>query len=172
MSKKDNIYVDLARKAIEEYANKGRRYEPEEPLPPELNKKAGAFVSIKKKGNLRGCIGTIKATRENLAREIIANAISAANRDPRFPAVSPEEIPELDISVDILGRPEKIDSVNELDPEKYGVIVEKGPRRGLLLPGLEGIDTVDKQLDIAYKKAGISPGENVQLYRFKVKRYK
>lgn len=172
MSDKDNIYVNLAWKAIKTYAEQGKRIEPDKPLDPEFNKKAGVFVSIKKQGNLRGCIGTIKATEDNLAQEIISNAISAANKDPRFPPIKTDEIPELDISVDILGDPEKIDSKEKLDPDKYGVIVEKGYRRGLLLPRLEGINTVDEQLNVAYRKAGLSPGEDVQLYRFKVTRYK
>ncbi|MFP4661184.1 MAG: AmmeMemoRadiSam system protein A [Halanaerobiales bacterium] len=174
MSDNGNVFVNLARKTIESFVKQERLQIPE-PLPEELNREAGVFVSIKKNGQLRGCIGTIQPTQDNLAEEIISNAISAASRDPRFPAIEEHELPELDISVDILEEPEPIDSVDKLDPWKYGIIVEKGFHRGLLLPMLEGIDTVEEQLDIAVRKAGLSPDEdleNLQLYRFRVTRYK
>jgi uncharacterized protein (TIGR00296 family) len=106
-----------------------------------------------------------------MAQEVIQNAISAATRDPRFPPVQPEELESLDIKVDVLTEPEPIDSIDQLDPKRYGVIVESGWRRGLLLPDLEGVDTVEYQVDIAMRKAGISPGEPMQMYRFEVKRY-
>ncbi len=180
MQGQESLYVKLARRTIEEYVLAGerdlyKRVLPDEYLPEELQKRAGAFVSIKKKGELRGCIGTIQATRPNLAEEIISNAISAASRDHRFPPISQEELAELEISVDILEEPEKVSDLSELDPLNYGVIVEKGFRRGLLLPDLEGVDTVEKQVRIALQKAGLSPFTDlreVNLYRFKVNRYK
>jgi len=172
MAEKEHDFVKLARETVEEYALTGKIKEVKEPIPPALKKKAGVFVSIKKEGKLRGCIGTIQPTEENIAREIISNAISAANRDPRFPPVRPDELSKLEYSVDILGEPEEIDSIEELDPQKYGVIVEKGYRRGLLLPDLEGIATAEEQVVIAKRKAGLSPEEEVKLYRFQVKRYK
>jgi AmmeMemoRadiSam system protein A len=133
--------------------------------------RAGAFVTLKKNENLRGCIGTTGPTRDNLAMEIIANAVSAGLHDPRFPAVSEKELPQLTVGVDVLGKPETIESEDDLDPDRYGVIVRKGSRSGLLLPDLEGVDTPRKQIDIALRKAGISRSEKYELMRFKVTRH-
>jgi len=163
--------VKLAKKTVETYVKEGKTLRPEE-LTPEMKQKAGVFVSIHKLGELRGCIGTIEPTRDNVAEEIIANAISSATRDPRFPPVAPDELDDLDYSVDVLTTPEPVESKDQLDPKKYGCIVEAGVRRGLLLPDLEGVDTVDYQIDICRQKAGIAPDEPVKLYRFEVKRYK
>ncbi len=161
----------LARQTVEAYVKEGETPKPEE-FTPEMKGKAGVFVSIHKFGELRGCIGTFEPTRDNVAEEIIANAISSAIRDPRFPPVAPEELKHLDYSVDVLTSPESVDSQDQLDHKKYGVIVEAGLRRGLLLPDLEGVDTVDYQIDICRQKAGIMPAEPIKLYRFEVKRYK
>jgi len=136
-----------------------------------MRERAGVFVSIKKHGQLRGCIGTFEPTQSNVAQEVINNAISSATRDPRFPPVAPAELADLSYSVDVLTKPEPVDSPAQLDPKEYGVIVECGRRRGLLLPNLEGVDTVDYQIDICRQKAGILPHEPVRLYRFQVKRY-
>jgi AmmeMemoRadiSam system protein A len=143
----------------------------DEPLPEELQKPAGVFVSLKKQGQLRGCIGTILPTQANAATEIIRNAVSAATADPRFPRVQPVELEQLEVSVDILGEPERIDSISKLDPRRYGVIVRRGSRSGVLLPDLEGVDTVEAQVSIACSKAGIHPDEPIEMYRFKVVRY-
>ena len=144
-----------------------------EDLPPEMTSlRAGAFVSLHKDGRLRGCIGTIQPVRSCIAEEIADNAISAATRDPRFSPVRPEELDRLEISVDILSQPEDIRSKAELDVKRYGVIVSKGARRGLLLPNLEGVDTVDEQVSIALRKAGISEREKgIELQRFEVVRH-
>ena len=120
---------------------------------------------------LRGCIGTIKPVRSNLAEEIIENAISAGTEDPRFRPVSKEELAELDYSVDVLQEPEPVSSIEELDPKRYGVIVSKGFRRGLLLPNLDGVNTVEDQIRIALMKAGISEDEDYKLERFEVTRH-
>mgnify|MGYP001150823108 CR=1 FL=1 len=162
--------VQLARKTIETYVRQGRRIEPPKELTPEMRQRAGAFVSLHRHGELRGCIGTISPTQPNVALEVIQNAISAATRDPRFPPVTAKEL-DLDISVDVLMEPEPVSSMAELDPKRYGVIVESGSRRGLLLPDLEGVDTVEQQVDIARRKAWIGPREPVTLYRFEVVRY-
>ncbi len=170
----DNLSIhpaELARKVLEHYLREGQIPKLPEPLPPEYEMKAGVFVSLKKQGQLRGCIGTFEPARGNLAEEIAANAVSAAVRDPRFPPVGREELPELDLSVDILGPLEKVENEEDLDPRKYGIMVCKGSRSGLLLPDLEGVDSVKQQLDIACRKAGIAPGEKPELYRFKVTRY-
>ncbi|MFC2035578.1 MEMO1 family protein [Chloroflexota bacterium] len=163
--------VKLAREAVEGYVKEGKFPRPKKLLP-EMREKAGIFVSIHKFGELRGCIGTVEPTAENVAGEIIANAISSATRDPRFPPITSNELKDLEYSVDILTPPESIESQDQLDPQKYGVIVESGIRRGLLLPNLEGVDTIRHQIDICRQKAGIKPDELVNLYRFEVKRYK
>ena len=164
--------VKLARQAIETYVREGSTISPPQEPPPEMEGRAGVFVSLHKSGQLRGCIGTFEPAKANTAQEIITNAISSATRDPRFPPVAPDELKELDYSVDILTRPKPVATKNHLDPRKYGVIVEYGFRRGLLLPDLEGVDSVDQQIDICCRKAGIMPDEPVKLYRFEVKRYK
>jgi len=166
-----DIYVALARRAVEEYLRHGRRAAPPKALVEGLRRRAGAFVTIKKGGVLRGCVGTFLPTQENLAEEIITNAISSATRDYRFPPVIPEELEELEYSVDILTPPEPA-TVEGLNPRRYGILVESGGRRGLLLPDLEGVDTVEEQVEIAKRKAGIALGEPVQIYRFTVERHK
>jgi len=164
--------VELARKTIESYVREKRTIEPPGELVPEMQGRAGTFVSLHdSRGNLRGCIGTIEPRQPTVAQEVIQNAISAATRDPRFLPVQPEELEGLDVKVDVLTEPEPIDSMDQLDPKRYGVIVESDWRRGLLLPDLEGVDTVQYQVDIAMRKAGIRPGEPMQLYRFEVIRY-
>ena len=163
--------VRLARETVETYVKEGKTPQPKE-LTPEMRERAGVFVSIHKLGELRGCIGTFEPVEKNVAAETIANAISSATRDPRFPAIAPNELKDLDYSVDVLTKPEPVESQDQLDPRKYGVIVECGWRRGLLLPDLEGVDTVDYQIDICRQKAGIAPHEPIKLYRFQVKRYK
>lgn len=165
-----DVYVELARRAVEEYVRLGRRIQPSADLSADLRRRAGAFVSIKKHGALRGCVGTFLPARENLAWEIIANAVSSATRDYRFPPITAEELEELEYSVDVLSPPEPA-SAKELDPKRYGVLVESGGRRGLLLPDLEGVDTVEEQLEIAKSKAGIAPHEPAELFRFEVERH-
>ncbi|MCQ4635393.1 AmmeMemoRadiSam system protein A [Anaerovorax odorimutans] len=169
----EDIYVRLARESLETYVTTGEMLSMPENLPDELTgRRAGAFVSLEKDGRLRGCIGTIGPVRENLAAEILENAVSAGTRDPRFSPVGQEELTKLEYSVDVLGEPERIASEDELDTEKYGVIVTKGSKRGLLLPNLEGINTPQEQIAIARQKAGIGPDEPVSLERFEVVRHK
>ena len=166
-------YVALARDTIDSYIRTGKIISVPKDIPGEMKKtKAGAFVSIHKNGGLRGCIGTILPTRKNVAEEIIRNAISASTEDPRFPAVTTDELPELEINVDVLSEPELISSPDELDVKRYGVIVSCGFRRGLLLPDLEGVDTVEQQIAIAMAKGGISRGEKITLHRFEVIRHR
>lgn len=167
-----DAYVKLAGASIERFVLKGERIGIPEGLPQEmLDAEAGAFVSIHKNGSLRGCIGTIAPTTDCVAREIINNAVSAATRDPRFPPVRPEELKWLEISVDVLGEPEEIDSRDMLDVKRYGVIVTSGHKRGLLLPDLDGVDTVDRQIEIALQKGGIRRHEKYKLQRFEVIRH-
>ena len=165
-------YVRLARQTIELWVRSGRRLPVPEDLPEEMySERAGVFVSIHKHGKLRGCIGTIEPTVKNIAREIIQNAISAAQRDPRFDPVREDELKWLEINVDVLGKAERIRSVEELDVKRYGVIVSCGYRRGLLLPDLEGVDSVQQQVQIAMQKGGIRENENYTLERFEVIRH-
>ena len=164
--------VQLAKNTVETYVNTGEVIAPPEEPTPEMKQKAGVFVSLHRFGELRGCIGTFEPTRENVAAEIISNAVSSATRDPRFPPVAPEELEDLEYSVDVLTAPKPVRDKKELDPRRYGVIVECGFRRGLLLPDLDGVDTVDEQIDICRQKASIDSSEPVKLYKFEVKRYK
>ena len=169
---KSDAYVKLARASAEFYVKNGSVMQLPDWVPDELLKKrAGAFVSIHKFGALRGCIGTIESTQKNIAFEIIYNAVSAVSKDPRFEPVKENELKYLDISVDILGDAEKINSMSELDVKKYGVIVQSGFKRGLLLPDLDGVDTVEQQVSIARRKGGISPDEKIELFRFEVVRH-
>lgn len=170
---REDAWVRLARLSLETYVRTGSRLKRlPDWLPGEMtNQAAGAFVSLHSGGRLRGCIGTIAPTEENVAREIVQNAVSAGARDPRFPPVRPDELEELEYSVDVLSKPEPVDSPKELDPKRYGVIVSSGRRRGLLLPDLDGVDTVEQQLDIARKKGGIRADEPCKIERFKVVRH-
>lgn len=163
--------VDLARQAVEAYVRDRRVIEPPNQIAPSLLLRAGVFVCLKKGGDLRGCIGTFEPTEQNIAREIIQNAISSATRDPRFPPVRQDELELLSYSVDILSPPEYVESNSDLDPKKYGIIVQCGARRGLLLPDLDGVDSVEDQITIASRKAGIKPGEPIRIMRFQVQRF-
>ena len=167
-----DTWVRLARESAEYFVKNDREMKLPSWVPEELLRvRAGAFVSVHKFGALRGCIGTIAATKENLALEIIHNAVSAVSEDPRFEPVSEDELKYLDINVDVLGEAEKISSPDQLDVKKYGVIVQSGYKRGLLLPDLDGVDTVEQQISIAKRKGGIAPGETVELFRFEVVRH-
>lgn len=170
MPKSRQAIVGLARKAVERYILEGKIFKPRK-LAAEMKQHAGVFVSIKKHGELRGCIGTFTPTRANVAEEIVTNAISSATQDPRFMPVEASELKDLEYSVDILSEPEPVRSIDQLDPKKYGVIVECGYRRGLLLPDLAGVDKVEDQIDICRAKAGISANEPIRLYRFRVERF-
>ena len=165
--------IRLARLSVETYVKTGVPAELPGDVPAELlERQAGVFVSLHERGELRGCIGTISATTSSIAEEILQNGISACSRDPRFDPVRPDELEHLKYSVDVLGPAEGIASPAQLDPQRFGVIVTKGWKRGLLLPNLEGVDTVDEQLSIAKRKASINPADDdVQLERFEVVRH-
>lgn len=169
---KEDEYVQLARQSLESYV----MYRDKIKVPANINKelknnRAGVFVSIKKDGELRGCIGTIQPTEDSIAEEIIRNAIQSGTQDPRFYPVEKDELEKLVYSVDVLGKPEPIEDISQLDVKVYGVIVESGYKKGLLLPDLEGVDSVEEQLRIALQKANISKGEKYKMYRFKVERH-
>lgn len=168
--------VELARRTIENYVRDGREIEAPRELSAEMQRRAGAFVTLHRNGQLRGCIGTIQPTCDSVAEEVIKNAVAAATRDPRFPPLRPSELVDLDVKVDVLDEPEPVRSLDELDPKRYGLIVQSVDqpwKRGLLLPDLEGIDTAERQVYwTRHHKAGITdPDEPVQMFRFEVNRY-
>jgi AmmeMemoRadiSam system protein A len=167
---KESPLVSYARQIVEAYVREAPLVDPVG-LEAFQRERAGVFVSIKKHGQLRGCIGTTEPTQKNVVVEIQQNAISASTKDPRFDPVAEEELPDLVYSVDVLKPAEPIVGLAELEPERYGVIVSHGYRRGLLLPNLEGIETAEEQVAIAKQKAGISEQEPVELERFEVIRY-
>ncbi len=162
--------VRIARMTVESFVRTGRFPSVSE-VPAFGAGMAGCFVSLHRRGALRGCIGTIQPTKESVSSEIIRNAVSACSEDPRFDPVRADELDDLEISVDVLDAPEKVDSPEELDPKRFGVIVTSGVRRGLLLPDLEGVENVEDQLGIACRKAGIRPDERYSIERFTVTRY-
>jgi AmmeMemoRadiSam system protein A len=175
MNKDVHPLVQLAHRAVAAHILERRHLSPPSgvEMTAEMHDRAGTFVSLHEFGELRGCIGTFLPQRANVAEEIIENAIASATRDPRFPPVQPDEIDDLEISVDVLTEPEPVESAAELDPSIYGVIVTDldNFRRGLLLPALEQVKSSEQQLAIARQKAYIGPDEPVRLYRFQVKRY-
>lgn len=168
----EDNFVRLARQTVEAYVRTGEVPPLPEELPDEMmNRQAGVFVSLKLAGKLRGCIGTISAVTDNIAKEIVKNAVAACSEDPRFDPVRPEELERINYSVDVLGPTERIDSQEQLDVKRYGVIVISGYRKGLLLPNLEGVDTVAEQIKIAKRKAGIPESERCRMERFEVVRH-
>ncbi len=169
----EDEYVRLARLSLETYVKtRGYAALPQD-LPEEmLSRQPGVFVSLKKGGRLRGCIGTISPAEPSIAKEILRNAVSAGTGDPRFDPVEEDELSSLVYSVDVLGEAEPIESMEELDAKRYGVIVTKGYRRGLLLPNLEGVDTPEQQVAIALQKAGIASSDKYGMERFEVVRHK
>jgi AmmeMemoRadiSam system protein A len=175
----EDPYVRLARYSLESYITMGKRITKKDIKGDKWSdmdgemfaRKAGTFVSIHKDGALRGCIGTILPTTSCIADEIMQNAISAGTNDPRFPMIKEDELPFLEMSVDVLDEPEPIDSPDQLDVKRYGVIVTHGRKRGLLLPNLDGVDSIEQQIDIARQKAGIYEDEDYSLERFEVIRH-
>ena len=177
-----NHYVLLAKEAVETYIREGKIISSSPDLPKEYFETiSGVFVTIEKQGKLRGCIGTYLPTEENIAKEIISNAISAATEDYRFNPIEKEELPYLSYTVSILSRPEQIKNLEGLDAKRYGIIIktfsvtepQKTEKAGLLLPDLEGVDSVKKQISITCQKAGINPSkEKIVIYRFTVIKYK
>lgn len=170
--KNSHPLVLLAQAAIREYLLYDRVPSPSFPLTQEMQEKAGVFVSLKKDGQLRGCIGTFSPTMRNVAEEVIQNAVSAVSKDYRFPPVQINELDQLDCSVDVLSPLEPIQDLKELDPKEYGVLVKNGTRKGLLLPDLPEVTSAEQQVAIAKSKAAILPHEPCTLFRFCVKRYR
>ena len=168
----EDDYVKLARQSLERYIRQGTVIDIDIDLPKKMTEdRAGIFVTIKQYGQLRGCIGTIVPSRKSVAEEIIHNAISAGTRDPRFFPIEEEELGSLVYSVDVLSKPESIQSIHQLDVERYGVIISYDSRAGILLPKLDGINTPKEQVGIALQKAGIDEDESYTMERFEVIRH-
>lgn len=171
----NNPYIELAKQSVRHYLENDEVLAVPEDLPKEIiSRKSGVFVTLMKEGNLRGCIGTFLPTKKNIAEEIIHNAVAAAFEDPRFSPVSKEELDGLCYEVSLLETPRPINSLSELDPKKFGILVKATDgRSGLLLPDLEGIDSPIKQIHIASRKGGINPNvDQVVIYRFEVEKHK
>ena len=164
--------VYLAKEAVGQYVQTKNIKAPPAELSAEMRRQAGVFVSIKRRGQLRGCIGTIRPTKANVAQEVIANAIGAASQDPRSPPIAPDELPDLEYSVDVLTPLEAVDGLSQLDSKRYGLVVRNGGRTGVLLPDLEQVQTPEQQVQICRAKAGIGPEETVEMLRFHVRRYR
>ncbi|MFH1780740.1 MAG: AmmeMemoRadiSam system protein A [Candidatus Nealsonbacteria bacterium] len=167
-----NPYVSLAKEAVESYIRENKAISPSKNLPQEFKKKAGVFVTIMQGKALKGCIGTYLPTQDNIAEEIIQNAIAAATEDYRFDPIQEQDLDFLNYSVYILEAPVIIKDRNELNPRKFGIIVKTAKKSGLLLPDLEGVDTIDQQLSIACQKGDINPEkEHVAIYKFIAEKY-
>jgi len=169
-----NKYVKLAKTAVETYLKEGKSLSKKEKMPAEFKKRAGVFVTILDKKKLRGCVGTFLPTKDSLFEEIVGNAIMAATRDFRFEPITKKELPRLSYEVSILEKPEQIKNIKDLDAKIYGVIIRgmNSGRSALLLPDLDGLDTVEKQLAACCAKAGINPDqEEIAIHRFKTKKY-
>ena len=167
-------YVKLAAQAVHYFLSAGKHLPCPSPISSSMEDQAGVFVSIKIKKNhkLRGCIGTVTPSQNNLAQEIMRNAVSAATRDPRFKPVTIEELDQLLFSVDVLTPLEPVDKPEQLDPRKYGLSIKHEGRQGILLPDLDGIDTVQRQIELCLKKGNIPKDAPFQIYRFEVERYR
>ena len=176
MFKPKTIYAKIAFDSITEYLKTGKAVDTNKALTEkELLQKKACFVTLRSRnGNLRGCIGTLSPVYNNLFTEIVKNAISSAVNDSRFPKLTIDELTEISLSVEVLSEPEKIDSINKLNPQKYGLIISDGSyRRGVLLPDIEGVDTVEEQINIVKQKAGIYELNNdkLEFYRFTTEKY-
>lgn len=165
------VALAIARDAVEGWVRTGLLAEPPRLVPPALRERSGAFVSLRAGPRLRGCIGTLAPTRVTLAHEIMASAVSAATRDPRFPPVRLDELAGLVYEVDIVGALEAVGGIGDLDPKLYGIVVESAGRRGVLLPDLQGVDSPERQVAIARVKAGLPADAPLTLYRFGVWRF-
>lgn len=165
-------HPDLAERSVRHFIAHGVPLACPDKIPEELALKAGVFVSIKVAGALRGCIGSITPSKNNVAEEIIHYAVSAATKDPRFSPITGAELDSLSYSVDVLSPLEEVDGLAQLDAKVYGVVVKSGNRQGVLLPDLEGIDSAEEQLRICRMKGQIKDCVAEKVFRFTVKRYK
>lgn len=165
-------FIELARQAIKTYLTTGKAIPAPDPLPAEMAGQAAVFVSLHTTDDkLRGCRGIIAPTDPNLAEAIIHCAIASATDDPRFPPMEATELEGLKIKVDVLSPLEEVADSTQLDEKLYGVLIQAGHRRALLLPDIPLVDSVPRQLELVRRKAGLSSTEPATLYRFTVTRY-
>jgi len=164
-------YISLAQKSVYHYLNHREKLSCPAPLSNDLKSRSGAFVSIKKLKQLRGCIGTLEPCEPNLAMEIIENSLKAALHDPRFSPVTVEELQDLSFSIDVVSPLEQVTTIEELNPKIYGLVVRSNGKQGVLLPDLEGVDSTEEQIQICRTKGKIRDGEPIEMYRFKVDRF-
>lgn len=163
--------VKLAIQSVGHFIETGKPLPCPDPLPDNFKQKAGAFVTIRNQGSLRGCIGTLTPKYKNLAEEIIKNAIRSASEDPRFDPVEKIELPSLTISVDVLTSPEKINDLETHNIKQFGLIVRGEKKQGVLLPDLDNIKSANQQLKVCLKKGGFKDDDTYELFRFEVKRF-
>lgn len=168
-----DIYIQLAYNTIKTYLEKEELPDLKTVDREILLRHNGCFVTLHTKdGALRGCIGTVKPLYKNLGGEIESNALSACKDDPRFSPVTLNELDNLKISVDILSEPEQVYSNDALDIKRYGIIVQaEDGRDGLLLPDIDGVDSIEQQISIARQKGEIKPDEQITVFRFMVERH-
>ena len=172
METSQHPYVSLAQESIHHYLNYSEKLSCPNPLSNDLKSRSGAFVSIKKLQQLRGCIGTLEPCEPNLAMEIIENALKAALNDPRFSPITLGELQDLTYSIDVVRPLEKISDVSDLDPKIYGLVVRSNGKQGVLLPDLEGVNSTEEQIQICRSKGKIPDDELIEMYRFKVERFR
>ncbi|PMP84942.1 MAG: AmmeMemoRadiSam system protein A [Thermodesulfobium narugense] len=164
-------YVQLAKEAVELWVKEHKKPDKDVKKSPLFERKSACFCTIYKNKELRGCIGTIFPLHDSLYEEIIENAISAATRDPRFEPVRVEELNLLEYKVDVLSEISPVKDLNKLNPKINGIIVKQGSKQALLLPDLEGIDSVEDQIRIVKMKAGIFNDLPCEYFTFTVERY-
>lgn len=172
METSQHPYISLAQDSIHHFLNHREKLSCPDPLSQDLRSRSGAFVSIKKLQQLRGCIGTLEPCEPNLAMEIIENALKAALHDPRFSPVTTEELQELTYSIDVVRPLEKISTLEDLNPDIYGLVVKSNGKQGVLLPDLEGVNSTEEQIQICRAKGKIPEDEPIEMYRFKVERFR
>lgn len=171
IKKLENDYIRLARDTVEFFVkNKKRPFFDRNKYNIPF-KSAACFVTLKNESGLRGCIGSAYPLRQDLFQEIIENAISVCDKDDRFEEVDESELSELFISVDVISEPQKVGGILDLNPKKFGIVVETKEKQGVLLPEIEGIRTPSDQLRLALKKAGIDEYEEYTIKRFTVERH-
>lgn len=168
-----SFYTTIALESLINHFSNGRGLDLSiEDLPDEFSNPAACFVSLYTKGGkLRGCMGSVIPQTTTLYDEIISNTMHAAFGDKRVPPLTEAELDHVSITVEVVQPFEKIASLNELQPQVYGVMVkDKSGKIGVLLPATGEIETVEQQVKTACDKGGIiyNTAKELNIYRFKV----
>ena len=163
-SENENIVCGLAREAVETRVRENRVIGMSSDLPSFMKLPTGCFVTIVKGNDNVGCMGTLQPQEGSLAREIVASAVMAATADPWHNSISIGELPRLKYIVSIPGELRRVKSSDQLDPLKLGLLVRKGRKSALLLPG-EAL-TPEWQVYECKRKAGIPQNEKVEMFIF------